>query len=522
MSLLSIENLSHTYGDKKVLDGISFRLLKGERAGLVGANGSGKTTFLNILSENILHDEGTVLWAPGIKKGYLKQYEAFTPGATLMDVLREAFSALYQIEAEIAALADKLSACSEDEMIRLLNRMGHLQEMLDQSDFYRIDGLIEDAAAGLGLKGIGLDTPAQTLSGGQKTKLMLARLLLEKPDVLLLDEPTNYLDQEHIRWLTGYLSSYPGSIILVSHDISFLNSVVNVIWHLEFTKMTRYPGNYDKFLKLSAERQQAYIQNYERQQKEIARMEDFIRKNIVRASTTGRAQSRQKALERMEKLEKPVLLKKPLFQFKMTREPEKVVLETLELEVGYDRTLLPKLDMRLERGQKVAITGFNGIGKTTLLKSLLGIIPLRGGIVSLGRFVTPAYFEQEEVLPKDATALSYIWNLFPGMAYRDIRKTLSQCGLVQDHLEKPMASLSGGERSKARLCRLMLTPANLLILDEPTNHLDKSAKEALRDALVQYKGSVLLVCHEKDFCEGWIDEVWDLERIGCSQKELVR
>lgn len=519
MSLLTIEQLSHGFGDKTVLSQASFRLLKGEHAGLVGVNGSGKSTFLNILSGQLLYDDGILAWAPGIRKGYLKQYESADPDMTIAGVLRGAFDGLYRIEMEIASISASLAVCDHHETQPLLRKLGHLQDTLDGSDFYRIESLVEDCAQGLGLKTLGMETPIRCMSGGQKTKLMLARLLLERPEVLLLDEPTNYLDQEHIAWLSAYLSGYRGSFILVSHDIAFLNSVTNVIWHLEFGRLTRYPGNYEKYVKLSAERQHLYLQNYDRQQKEIRRLEDFISKNITRAATSKRAQSRQKVLEKMEKLEKPQYSRKPSFRFHVTREPEKVVLETLELEIGYDRVLLPKLDMRLERGQKLVLTGFNGIGKTTLLKSLLGLIPLKGGIVSLGRFVSPVYFEQEEQLTGDQTALEYVWRHFPRMSHQEIRKTLSLCGLDREHLEKPMTALSGGERSKARLCRTMLTPGNFLILDEPTNHLDRAAKDVLSETLAAYSGSILLVCHEKKFYERWADGIWDLEKSTFLQQE---
>ncbi|MCX7772540.1 MAG: ATP-binding cassette domain-containing protein [Clostridia bacterium] len=512
MSLLNVEKLSHGFGDKAILKDISVRLLKGEHVGLIGANGAGKTTFLNILSGKLLQDEGTLLWANDIRTGYLEQV-AYLEDLTIRQVLQGAYAPLYKLEKEILDISEKLETAESDDMDRMVRRLGWLQDELDRSNFYRIDGLIEDAAGGLGLLALGLDTPVSLLSGGQKTKVTLARLLLEKPDILLLDEPTNYLDTEHIRWLSAFLADYPGSFILVSHDLKFLNSVTNVIWHIEFNQLKRYPGNYEKFLKLSEQNREQYLQDYTRQQALISKMEDFIQKNMARASTTGRAKSRLKALEKLDRLDKPQIVKKPAVVISEARESDKIVFETLELEVGYDKPLLPLLDLRLERGQKVAITGFNGIGKTTLLKTLLNLIPARNGLISFGDFVHTGYFAQEEKKASPETALELIWRAFPKLSQQEIRKRLALMGLTQEHIMMPVKSLSGGERAKVRLCQLMLKPSNFLVLDEPTNHLDKDIKQVLADALQAYRGAVLVVCHEEAFYKDWVDTVWNLEKL---------
>lgn len=512
MSILNVENISFGFGDKTILRSISFRLLKGEHVGLIGANGAGKTTFFNILTGGLIADEGSVSKPADIKIGYLDQHSELDYGISIQDALRHAFHELYQLEREMLAVGDRLahSGAGEADTDKLLRELGRLQDALQSSDFYSIDSLIANVAGGLGLAALGLDTPIGELSGGQRTKVKLAQLLLGSPDLLLLDEPTNYLDKEHVDWLANYLFSYSNSFIVVSHDVVLLNKITNVIYHLEYTCLKRYSGNYEKFLKLKDEEHKRYVLEYTRQQKQIAKLEDFVNKNIVRASTTKRAQSRRKQLEKIERLEKPKSLPKPVFIFQPAREASKLIFRSHELGIGYTYPILSGLSLKLEKGQKIAVTGCNGIGKTTLLKTIMGILPALSGMIEYGEFLHPVYFEQESRV-KDITPIDEVWAAFPSKTQKEIRDALAKCGLKQEHVLQPMSALSGGEQSKVRLCKLMLKPSNWLLLDEPTNHLDIMAKQSLKEALINYTGTILLVCHEKDFYEEWITEEWNME-----------
>ena len=341
--------------------------------------------------------------------------------------------------------------------------------------------------------------------------MLLAKLLLQDSDILLLDEPTNYLDVEHIRWLTRFLQNYENAFILISHDVAFLNDVANVIYHLEGCQLTRYTGNYDKFQELyqihKAQLEAAYV----RQQQEVAKLEDFIARNKARVATTGMARSRQRQLDKMEMIEKPTERPKPHFRFQPGRTPGRFLAEAEDLVLGYDSALTRPVSFKLERNKKVAVRGVNGLGKTTLLKTILGMIPPFAGTIRQGDFLQPGYFEQEERVKNEKTALEDVWDAYPGLTNAEVRAALAGCGLTNEHITTKVFVLSGGEAAKVRLCKLMLQEVNWLVLDEPTNHLDVEAKEELKKAIIEFKGSVLLVSHEPEFYEDWIDEVWNIE-----------
>jgi ATPase subunit of ABC transporter with duplicated ATPase domains len=512
MSLLMVENLSHGFGDKVLFKNVNFKLVKGEKVGLVGNNGTGKSTLLNILAGALLCDSGEIKWASSIKIGYLEQHSKLDQRISIIDTLRDAFRRLYGLEKEIQKLSEGLINADQLEIEKTIKRMGTLQEELEREDFYTIDTKINNVIMGLGINAFGVDTTIEKLSGGQRTKVMLAKLLLSEAELLLLDEPTNYLDKEHVEWLSQYLKSYKNSYILISHDTQFLNGVVNIIYQLEFTTLNRYPGNYEYFTKQEKLNKARYIEQYNRQQDTVRKMEQFVRSNIVRASTTKRAQSRQKQLDKIERLEKPKTLARPKFYFKTARESGSLIFESRELSIGYHYPVMQGLNFKLEKKQKIAITGCNGIGKTTLLKTIMGILPELKGNIKFGEFLFPAYYEQELHNGTDETPMEYIWSIFPNMQQKDIRRALAQCGLKEEHIFENMSKLSGGEQSRVRLCGLTLTESNWLLLDEPTNHLDVGAKEELKDSLIQYDGSIILVCHEKEFYEGWIDQVWNMEQ----------
>jgi ATPase subunit of ABC transporter with duplicated ATPase domains len=510
MSLLTVEDLSHSYGERTLFKNVSFRLLAGEHVGLVGANGVGKSTLMNILTGQLLKDQGKVEWTPKVHYGYLDQHSKLTPGKTIREVLKEAFLPLLELEKELMNVTEKMADASPEELEVLLEQMGEIQERLDASGFYMLDVKVEETANGLGLGAIGLDRDVASLSGGQRTKVLLAKLLLEKPTVLLLDEPTNYLDVEHIQWLTDYLKNYPFAFILISHDTEFMNEVVNVIYHLEFAKLTRYSANYEKFLEMADINKSQHIDAYERQQEFIKKQEDFIQRNKARYSTSGRAKSREKQLARIERIDRPEEAAKPTFEFKESRASGRLVFEGKGMEIGYSKALLPMMNMNIERGEKIAIVGCNGVGKSTLLKTILGKIEPFNGQVFLGDFLFPGYFEQE-VKAANLTPIDDVWNEYSHMNQHEVRAALARCGLKNEHITRPLNKLSGGEQAKVRLCKLMMRDTNWLLLDEPTNHLDVHAKAELQRALQEYKGTVLLVCHEPDFYEGWVTKVWNVE-----------
>ncbi|AHV97708.1 ABC-F family ATP-binding cassette domain-containing protein [Paenibacillus sabinae] len=511
MSLLTVEDVSHNFGDRQLFKNVSFRLLAGEHVGLVGANGVGKSTLMNILTGKLLKDGGKVEWTPRVRYGYLDQHTVLTPGKTVRDVLKDAFLPLLELEQEMMGITEKMAEASPEELELLLEQMGEIQEQLDIGDFYLIDVKVEEMANGLGLSAIGLDRDVAALSGGQRTKVLLAKLLLEKPNVLLLDEPTNYLDVEHIDWLTNYLKQYPYAFMLISHDTEFMNKVVDVVYHLEFAKLTRYTANYEKFLDMAYINKTQHIDAYEKQQEFIKKQEDFIQRNKARYSTSGRAKSREKQLERLERIDKPEEAAKPTFNFKESRASGKTVFEGIDFEIGYDRPLLPKLNMTIERGEKIAIVGCNGVGKSTLLKTILGVIPPISGKTYLGDFLNPAYFQQE-VKAGNLTPIDDVWNEFSSLNQHEVRAHLARCGLKNEHITRPLNMLSGGEQAKVRLCKLMMRESNWILFDEPTNHLDVVAKEELKRALKEFKGTVLLVSHEPDFYEDWVTKTWNVEQ----------
>lgn len=513
MSILTVQNLTHGFGDRAIFEDVSFRLLKGEHIGLVGANGEGKSTFMSIVTGQRLPDEGKIEWAKYVTTGYLDQHSVLEEGQSVRDVLRKAFDELFKVEERINDIYMAMAEADESEMAKLMEEVGELQERLDVHDFYILDAKIDEVARALGVSAYGMDTPVTSLSGGQRTKVLLAKLLLEKPDILLLDEPTNYLDAEHIEWLKRYLQNYENAFVLISHDIPFLNDVINIVYHVENQRLTRYVGNYDQFLAVHAVKKAQLEAAYERQQKEIAELKDFVNRNKARVATRNMAMSRQKKLDKMEIIELQGEKPKPQFDFKVARTPGRFIFQAENLQIGYTTPLTKPLNLTFERNQKVAIIGANGIGKTTLLKSLLGIIPAISGTVERGDYLEIGYFEQEVASGNRQTALETVWNAFPSLNQAEVRAALARCGLTAKHIESQIQVLSGGEQAKVRLCLLMNRETNVLVLDEPTNHLDVDAKEELQRALKAFKGSILMVCHEPEFYEGWVDAIWDFNQL---------
>lgn len=512
MSIVEVQNVTHFYGDKLVFRNIDFRLLNNERVGLVGPNGAGKSTLLQLLTGKIVPDEGRIIWLPNIQVGYLEQHIDLIEGITIQEYLRSAFQHLYDAENKMLELSNEMGNCTPEQLVKLLAQFSSFQELLEVHDFYMIDAKIDEIASGLGIAALGMQSDVSQLSGGQRTKLLLAKLLLEKPDVLLLDEPTNYLDFEHIEWLKDYLKNYPHSFILISHDTTFLNEVINVVYHLEHKQLTRYLGNYNKFIQAYEFRKQQIFAEYDRQQQEIQKLETYISKNKVRASTSKQAKAREKKLSKIDRIEKPNPLPKPRFAFKVSERPASLIVEVEDLVIGFERPLLPNMSFTIKRGEKIAITGHNGIGKSTTLKTIMGELKPLSGKISFGQKVKPAYFAQEWNTTSEQTPMDYIWSLHEKMTQKEIRQSLARCGLRTDHIFQPLHTLSGGEQTRVRICELMLEKSNWLILDEPTNHLDVQAKEVLSAALKEYDGTVIVVSHEPEFFADWVDQVWNMEK----------
>lgn len=509
MSILNVEHLTHGFGDRAIFQDVSFRLLKGEHIGLIGANGEGKSTFMNIITGKLMPDEGKVEWAKNVRVGYLDQHTVLEKGMTIRQVLSSAFDFLFDMEKQMNDICDKMGTASEEELEQYMEDLGTIQDLLTMHDFYMIDAKVEEVARALGLLELSLDRDVSDLSGGQRTKVLLAKLLLEKPDILLLDEPTNYLDAEHIAWLKRYLNDYENAFILISHDIPFLNSVVNLIYHMDNQQLTRYVGDYDKFQEVYAMKKAQLEAAYNKQQKEIADLKDFVARNKARVSTRNMAMSRQKKLDKMDVIELAAEKPKPEFHFKEARTPGRYIFQTQDLVIGYEEPLSKPLNLEMERGQKIVLTGANGIGKTTLLKSILGLIPPLSGSVTQGDYLSIGYFEQEMSGDGSNTCIEEIWQEFPGYSQYEVRSALAKCGLTTKHIESLVKVLSGGEQAKVRLCKLINRETNVLLLDEPTNHLDVDAKDELKRALTAYKGSILMVCHEPEFYDGLATSVWD-------------
>lgn len=511
MSILNVEKLSHGFGDRAIFTDVSFRLLKGEHVGFVGANGEGKSTFMNIITGKLMPDEGKIEWSKNVRVGYLDQHAVLEKGQTIRDVLQSAFAFLFDLEAQMNGYYAEMAEADEERMNFLMEETGSIQELLEHHDFYIIDSKVEEIGRALGLTDIGLDKDVTELSGGQRTKVLMGKLLLEKPDILLLDEPTNYLDENHIEWLKRYLIDYENAFILISHDIPFLNSVVNLIYHVENAELNRYVGNYEKFQEVYEMKKAQLEAAYRKQQQEIEDLKDFVARNKARVATRNMAMSRQKKLDKMDVIELAKEKPKPEFNFKEARASGRYIFQTEYLVIGYDKPLSRPLTLSMERGQKIALVGANGIGKTTLLKSIIGEIPPISGKTTLGDYLYPGYFEQEKKYTDNVTCIDEIWKEFPSYTQYEVRSALAKCGLTTKHIESMVKVLSGGEQAKVRLCKLINNETNVLLLDEPTNHLDVDAKEELKRALKAYKGSILLICHEPEFYQDVVTEVWNCE-----------
>jgi len=517
MSLLEIDNLTHGFGEKELFHHTAFRLQAGEHIGLIGANGQGKTTFLRLITNEIIPDEGTIQWETKIHFGYMDQKVELVSYDTVRHMLMSAFYDLYQMERRLNCCYERLAETNGDGQQKLYEEIAKLQEYLEQNEFYQIPSKVEEVAIGLGVKAL-LERDPMKLSGGQRTKVILAKLLLEQPEVLLLDEPTNHLDEENIEWLKQYLIHYKNAFIVISHDITFLNAVINVVYYLKNKELSRYPGNYEKFLLLYKERERARMSQYAKQQETIKKLENYIQKNKARASTSVQAKSREKQLKKMDRIIVDRKLPIPHFDFRYGMEPTRKILETHDLVIGYGTALTKPLNLSVNRGDKVVLTGANGIGKSTLIKSLLSLIPAKEGSVVFGEHIQVGYYEQELEQIPNGLVINYLRGFFPNKMNYEVRTMLARCGLRTEHILNEFASLSGGEQSRARLCSIVNKKTNVLFLDEPTNHLDKEAKEELKRALIAYPDTVIFVSHERDFYEGLATRIWNcrefrLERV---------
>jgi len=506
--VLSIEQLNKSFGANLILQDITAKIEDSDRIGLIGVNGAGKSTLLNLIVGDLTADSGDIAISNGASIGFLRQNSGLSSENSIWEEMRSVFTPVLMMEQRLRQLESDMSDPALDHDSDIYHKMAEEYAVLDESfnkaEGYLVDVKIRTILNGMGFSDKSVETPIHTLSGGEKTRLALAKLLLESPTLLILDEPTNHLDFKTLTWLEEYLENYKGALLLVSHDRYFLDKLVGNIWEVSHHKLETYKGNYSKYVVLKKERQERQMKEYKQQQEEIAAMEDFIARNLVRASTTKRAQSRIAALERMERIEKPQGDVKPAkLSFQYDREPVKDVLlvENVSLSVGEgtDRKhLADHIDLHVERGQKIAIIGANGVGKSSFLKAILKKIPIDSGRFSWGKNVKIAYYEQElKGLDPNKTALEEIWSRYPSMTEHQVRSILAAVLLTGEAVYKQVSVLSGGEKAKLAFAHLMLQKGNVLLLDEPTNHLDLTSKEVLEEALAEYEGTLLMVSHDR-------------------------
>ncbi|GGF83137.1 putative ABC transporter ATP-binding protein YdiF [Paenibacillus albidus] len=524
--LLQATGITKSYGIQSVLDGISLQVNEKERVGLVGVNGAGKSTFLQILAGEMSFDSGQIHKSKETTLGYLAQNSGLQSDKTIEEEMLSVFAPLIQAEAELRQLEENIAdpRLAEDpkRYEELLERYAQRSDWFKDHGGYEMNTRIRSVLHGMGFGEFAPDTPISTLSGGQKTRLALARILLQAPDLLMLDEPTNHLDIETLTWLEDYLRSYPGGILVVSHDRYFLDRLVTTIVEIERHQSRRYTGNYSRYMELKAAEYEIRMKQYEKQQEEISRMEDFVQRNIVRASTTKRAQSRRKALDKMERIDKPLGdLKKASFSFEPDFMSGKEVLQVREVAVAFDEARQPLFrgaSFELRRGETAALIGPNGIGKSTLLQCLTGSREPSAGTVNWGTKVKVAYYDQEQTrLNPRNTVLEELWSEFPMLEEARIRTILGNFLFSGEDVLKKVAALSGGEKARVALSKLMLRGANMLILDEPTNHLDLVSREVLEAALIDFEGTLLFISHDRYFLNKMAERVLELHPAGIDQ-----
>jgi len=499
MSILDIENLDFTYGEETLFKGASMRLFEGEHAVLVGPNGSGKSTLMRLMEGSLTPDKGTLNWQGKKTVGYLDQYQTLDESEKVRNYLYSVFLDLFDKERHMEALYEKLGEADAKEQERMLNHAARIGEELIDKNFYAIKSKVGSIIHGLGLSSAILDDPIRTLSSGMRAKVILAKLLLEESDVLLLDEPTNFLDIKHIEWLGKFLNDYEKTFIVVSHHEEFLKTTARTVLSLENMDIVRYKGDYAFYQNERKLREEQHEKAFEEQQKFIKRTETFIQKNITRAKTSTRAKSRRKMLNKMNRLAPPAQEKTYTFRFPAGKPSGKDVLSVKNLEIGYGESLVEPLDLDILKNEKVVITGKNGIGKSTLLKTLLGETGKLNGAIRWSDTVKISYFEQDSTLPSHLTPFEIVHDAYPRFTKKDIMSLLAAHGIDYDIAHRPIKTLSGGEKAKTRLALLRHQKSNVLICDEPTNHLDKNAKAALKEALQEYRGTLILVSHEEAF-----------------------
>ncbi|QJD73016.1 ABC-F family ATP-binding cassette domain-containing protein [Lactobacillus acetotolerans] len=512
MSLLTVKDLSQSFIDKTLYEDASFALNKDDHMGVTGQNGVGKSTLIKILTGEMIPDKGQVKWQNNVNVGYLDQYAKLSPGVTIRGFLQTAFTKLYDKEKQLNDLYAEYAKNGDD---KLLQKAGRVQTYLEENNFYDIDTEIEQVASGLGLAELGFDHDVSKLSGGQRSKIILAKLLLQKPDVLLLDEPTNYLDVSHIDWLVDYLNNFKGAFIVVSHDYDFLGQIANCIIDVDFGTITRYTGTLKQALRQKNANRDTYMKAYANQQRKITKTKAYIRKNKA-GSRSKSAKSREKQLAHMDVLNPPKNNRKVRFEFPYVATASNLLLQTQNLVIGYDKPLVKEpFNFSVGGDEKVAITGFNGIGKTTLLKTLLGQLKPIKGSYELSVTAKIAYFKQDLAWPNNnMTALQYLQEEFERKKPKELRGALARMGLTAQQAMSPLKKLSGGEQEKVKLAKMQFEPSNLLFLDEPTNHLDTDTKASLRKAIVNFPGGAIIVSHERDFFRGdWVDKTIDIETM---------
>lgn len=498
--LVSLNNVKKLFGEKIILTDINQTIEDNDRIGLIGANGIGKSTLLNLICGRLDPDDGEVAVSSNVTIGFLEQNTGLVGNNTIELEMQLVFKELLDIQQKMHVL-EKTMANSQDDA----NEYSHLQTFFESQDGYNINVKIKTVLNGMGFSDKSYETPIHTLSGGEKTRLALAKLLLAAPKLLILDEPTNHLDFKTLMWLEDYLTAYKGGLLVVSHDRYFLDKMVTKTWEIENRQIYSYNGAYSKYKILRAERIKRETKEYEQQQNKINSMVDFAKRNIVRATTSNMAKSRLHQLENMDVLEKPIdIILTPTFNFSFKKNPVKDLLtvENLQLKVGFgtdQKILCDNINFEVKRGEKIAIIGANGIGKSTLLKALVGV-SIQQGKINWGANADFAYYEQEnKTLNYENTAIDELWNRYPKMSQTDIRTMLGQVLITGDNAFKKIGILSGGERARIAFAVMILQHANTLVLDEPTNHLDLQSKEELEKSLNSFEGSILLVSHDRYF-----------------------